>query len=236
MSQSPKRIYLRKSNRLGSWTKGWQDLWRSDWGDVEYIRADLVVERAEFEPTPEGVNALPEPLRQYIHDLETRCDPAGDVQRIAFLRQENEGLRNVMALAMEWERAFRLDDLPDLVTPGHAVQWVRGMLKERAALLREKGEAWGLLYCCDGSDCACQGKPVDPPSWWFDNQEATAAAKEILLVLQANGIAQMLNDETKKWLAARTVGDTPSTACKRDDCWIASRCLHSPCTATEGES
>ena len=34
-------------------------------------------------PTPANVNALPEGLRRYIHDLETRCDPAGDVQTMA---------------------------------------------------------------------------------------------------------------------------------------------------------
>jgi len=33
----------------------------------------------DFTPTAENVNALPERLRAYIHDLETRCDPAGDV-------------------------------------------------------------------------------------------------------------------------------------------------------------
>jgi len=34
-------------------------------------------------PTPENVNALPDGIRGYVHDLETRCDPAHDVQRIA---------------------------------------------------------------------------------------------------------------------------------------------------------
>jgi hypothetical protein len=34
-------------------------------------------------PTPANVNALPEGLGRYIHDLETRCDPAGDVQSMA---------------------------------------------------------------------------------------------------------------------------------------------------------
>jgi len=41
----------------------------------------------EFIPDAAHINALPEPIRQYIHDLETRCDPAGDVQTIACLRQ-----------------------------------------------------------------------------------------------------------------------------------------------------
>ena len=31
-------------------------------------------------PTAENINALPEPVRKYIHDIETNCDPAGMVQ------------------------------------------------------------------------------------------------------------------------------------------------------------
>lgn len=60
---------------------------------------------AAWLPTPENVNALPQPLRDYIHELETRCDPAGDVARIAFLHDQarqleasNRALRNMLAL------------------------------------------------------------------------------------------------------------------------------------------
>jgi hypothetical protein len=31
------------------------------------------------------INGLPEKLRRYIHDLETRSDPAGDIKEIASL-------------------------------------------------------------------------------------------------------------------------------------------------------
>lgn len=31
-------------------------------------------------PTADSINALPEPLRRFIHDLETMADPAGLVQ------------------------------------------------------------------------------------------------------------------------------------------------------------
>src|SRR5215469_6767702 len=34
-------------------------------------------------PTAENVNALPEGVRRYVHDLETRCDPAHDAQKMA---------------------------------------------------------------------------------------------------------------------------------------------------------
>jgi hypothetical protein len=44
-------------------------------------------------PTPENISALPNPVRRFIHDLETVCDPAGDVQMIYALRVENAMLR-----------------------------------------------------------------------------------------------------------------------------------------------
>ena len=42
-----------------------------------------------FIPDPGHDNALPMPLRQCIHDLETRSDPAGDVAAIACLREHS---------------------------------------------------------------------------------------------------------------------------------------------------
>jgi hypothetical protein len=44
-------------------------------------------------PDAEHLNALPQPIRQYIHDLETRADPAGDVAEIAFLKDTVEALQ-----------------------------------------------------------------------------------------------------------------------------------------------
>jgi hypothetical protein len=46
-----------------------------------------------WKPTAKNINALPEPVRQYIHDLQTVCDPAGDIQMLHILRQENRALR-----------------------------------------------------------------------------------------------------------------------------------------------
>jgi hypothetical protein len=44
-------------------------------------------------PTPDEINALPETFRQYVHDLETRCDKSGDVQTIALLREDRDALQ-----------------------------------------------------------------------------------------------------------------------------------------------
>jgi hypothetical protein len=47
----------------------------------------------DWTPTAENINALPEPLRVYIHDLQTVCDPAGDVRERFRLQTENRQLR-----------------------------------------------------------------------------------------------------------------------------------------------
>jgi hypothetical protein len=43
-------------------------------------------------PTPENVNALPGPVRKYIHDLETKADPAGIVAENTLLRDQTKYL------------------------------------------------------------------------------------------------------------------------------------------------
>jgi len=42
--------------------------------------------------TSEEINALPSRIRKYIHDLETRCDPAGEVQERWSLREQRDAL------------------------------------------------------------------------------------------------------------------------------------------------
>lgn len=39
-------------------------------------------------PTPDEINELSEPAQRYIHDLETRCDPAGELQERAALKDQ----------------------------------------------------------------------------------------------------------------------------------------------------
>lgn len=42
----------------------------------------------DWVPTAASINALPLPLRRFIHDLETMADPAGLVQENYELRQQ----------------------------------------------------------------------------------------------------------------------------------------------------
>lgn len=56
---------------------------------------------ADWTPTAENVNALPEPLRDYIHQIETLCDPQ-------LLVQQNWELRELVAaleVMLQAERA-----------------------------------------------------------------------------------------------------------------------------------
>jgi hypothetical protein len=60
---------------------------------------------AKCYPSAEEINGLPEKFRQYIHDLETRCDKSGDVQTIAILREDPDALqRRVEELEAEIDR------------------------------------------------------------------------------------------------------------------------------------
>lgn len=50
-----------------------------------------------FDGSAAAVNALPDRLRRYVHDLETRCDPAGDVRTIFAQRLELDALRAALS-------------------------------------------------------------------------------------------------------------------------------------------
>ena len=49
-------------------------------------------EGAGWLPTAENVNALPQGIRRYVRDLETRCDPAHDVRKTALQADTIRGL------------------------------------------------------------------------------------------------------------------------------------------------
>ena len=59
-------------------------------------------------PTAENINALPKPLRRYIHDLQSNIDPAGMMRENFRLRQEVASLRKQL-------RAKSKEQCPTLV-------------------------------------------------------------------------------------------------------------------------
>jgi hypothetical protein len=52
------------------------------------------------------INSAPEPLREYIHDIEAKCDPAGDIRTIALLR-ENQAALLARIKELEQEKAWQ---------------------------------------------------------------------------------------------------------------------------------
>jgi hypothetical protein len=62
--------------------------------------ADKMQIPADWKPTPENVNALPEPIRRYIHAIEMRSDPAGDIRELAFARERIRQLEAKLADAL----------------------------------------------------------------------------------------------------------------------------------------
>jgi hypothetical protein len=53
------------------------------------------------------INALPQPLREYIHDIEARCDPAADIRKLRLASEENDLLRRQLAILKEREQLER---------------------------------------------------------------------------------------------------------------------------------
>lgn len=57
-------------------------------------KAELAAELWKtWTPTADNINVLPEPLRRYVHDLETNADPAGNLQELHCLREQLKQIR-----------------------------------------------------------------------------------------------------------------------------------------------
>jgi hypothetical protein len=73
-------------------------MFNDDFGPLEEAITAALVAYGEtkwegWSPTSDNINKLPEPLRQYIHDLETRCDPAGELKAKILAEDERDSLR-----------------------------------------------------------------------------------------------------------------------------------------------
>lgn len=64
-----------------------------------------------FVSTADHVNALPDALRRYIHDLETRCDLAGEVRALTIARDTAHAL-SVRVTELETKLASLSDQCP----------------------------------------------------------------------------------------------------------------------------
>lgn len=61
------------------------------------------------------INCLPEWLRSYVHNLETRCDPAGELRDLWCCRQSHQALqRKIDELERELENAHGGENMGDI--------------------------------------------------------------------------------------------------------------------------
>ena len=71
-----------------------------DCGRRDFIRARLAIIygllkykiHKDWLPTPENINALPEPVRKFIHDIETNIDPQGMVRENVLIKDTCKAL------------------------------------------------------------------------------------------------------------------------------------------------
>lgn len=55
----------------------------------------------DWAPTAAAINALPDPLRRFIHDIETNCDPAGLVRENYALKLQVRAVEAMVARSRE---------------------------------------------------------------------------------------------------------------------------------------
>lgn len=81
--------------------------------DEHKVLRARVAELEAFTPTAESINTLPEGIRKYVRDLETRCDPSGDVAARVLAEDNVRGLasRIVELEAKNAEQATYIDQM-----------------------------------------------------------------------------------------------------------------------------
>ena len=63
-------------------------------------------------PTPKNINALPQPLKSYVHDLQTNCDPQYTMQDLTITKDINKHLETALIDLIE-QYELMLGEYPD---------------------------------------------------------------------------------------------------------------------------
>lgn len=102
--------------------KGWLEI-------ANKIRALILGGRGgavtgDWIPSPDNINALPDPLKKYIHDLETNCDPARLVQENTCLWDTIHAMESAQK-ELDEEREAALAEKGGAVTEEFIEKWVK---------------------------------------------------------------------------------------------------------------
>lgn len=125
------------------------DLLVGGFGSVDIVLAGIHVEEEPdgWLPTPENINALPEPVREYVYHLETRADPALEVRELIIAKDTIRALERDRR-AMEKLQDLRFEKptlILRLISEGRSRGWtfnqVGGVYDDPAsAILGPEGE------------------------------------------------------------------------------------------------
>jgi len=113
--------------------------------DAERLADEFLRLNNDWQPTPENINELPEAVRRFVHDLETRCDPAGDIAALKLAQDENAMLRKLIGNSepMTPDSIGFLRDLVEDMRAGS--KRTRGLLEKILATQeRRYGDGTGL--------------------------------------------------------------------------------------------
>ena len=148
-----------------------RDEYRQRVVELEDELAALRASSQEWLPTADNINALPEPIRKYIADLATRCDPAGDIAALTFAQDQ---VRQLSASNYQLRNALRTSSQrnPNTAVVGDPKAW-NGDEVVRVELAGERGNKAGtaqagLVAPSSGSlpNTAGTVTPATPSAVW----------------------------------------------------------------------
>jgi len=122
---------------------------------VRIILRKLLLKLDELEisedwlPTPENINALPEPIRKYIHDLETNTDPAHIVRENILIKD------TCRVLLIKLEEKKQKKDIPKVICLCGSTCFTEAMLLLQWELTKE---GFIVLSWCALPDSYPRGK------------------------------------------------------------------------------
>lgn len=100
---------------------GWQAN-RDAWAVIRAALAHPHPAGDDWTPTSANINALPEKVRAFIHDLQTNCDPSGTVQENVLLREQTLQL-NAMIERLKREAAPTGEQAGEVVDEDLIATW-----------------------------------------------------------------------------------------------------------------
>ena len=142
--QTPRADHYRKAFKQRKETSDLIEWVLDELAGVERELATLRASSQEWLPTAGNINALPEPIRKYIADLATRCDPAGDVTALTFARDQ---LRQLSASNYQLRNALRASSQrnPNTAVVDDPKAW-NGDEAVRVELAGERGNKAGTAH------------------------------------------------------------------------------------------